>query len=553
VPLSASGLVAWSDLDGKGKLDLVDLSPEGRVRIYRRTSPAGSAWLAISVRGDKSNRQGVGAVVEIKSGDFYRKELARGLPLLVSTGGRRKVDVVRITWTNGVVQNELAVGVGRRTDVKETDRQSSSCPFVYVWDGERFRFLTDVVGRAPLGELGPDGQPVPLNPEDYVRIPPGLLQPRDGQYAFQVTEELRETTYLDAVALLAVDHPTHRAIYVDEKYPGDPAAPLAIHQVSAERPPIRVANDRGEDLLALLAAADGRTVAGFGRGPIPGLAERHALILDPGDVPAAGPLRLFLTGWVYWINSSGMRALSGREDVAIEPPSLQVKDGSGRWVTVIEDMGIPSGINRTLVVDLTGKFLSQDHRVRISTNLALYWDRAFFSTDPGDDRFLLQPLQPSAADLHHRGFSLPVREEGGSKPDSFDYARLLDLSPWNAASGLYTRAGEVDVLLRAVDDLLVVMAPGDELTLTFDPSALPPLREGWRRDFILRFSGWAKDDEPATLTAGLVEPLPFHGMRSYPPLPGDSFSIDESKAHRSQYQTRRVYRLLPDLAPLAVP
>jgi hypothetical protein len=554
MPVSLSGLAAAADLDGRGSLDLVDLASDGRLRLYRRAARGGGAWIALRVKGEKSNRQGVGAVVEVKAGDFYRKELARGLPLLISTGGRKRVDVVRITWTNGVIQNELGVAAGRRVDVKETDRQTSSCPFVYAWDGERFRFLTDVVGRAPLGEVGPDGRPAPLNPEDYVRIPPGFMRPRDGRYVFQVTEELRETAYLDAVELVAVDRPAGGALYVDEKYPGDLAAPLAIHRVTAEHPPLGATNDRGEDLRPLLAAADGRTVADFTRGPIAGLAEPHALILDPGEVGSSGPLRLFLTGWVYWINSSGMRALSGRPDLAPEPPSLQVKDEARRWVTVIDDIGIPSGINRTIAVDLTGKFRSEDHRVRIPSNLAVYWDRAFFATDEASAAPTLRPLRPAEADLHHRGFSLPVLDPGGSRPDSFDYAHLLESSPWNAAAGLYTRAGDVGGLVRAVDDRIVVMAPGDELTLTFDPSTLPRLPEGWTRDFMLRFAGWAKDNEPATLAAGAVEPLPFHAMASYPPPPGQGLTPgDAGEGNLDRSRTRRIYRFVPDLAPLVVP
>ena len=44
-------------------------------------------------------------------------------------------------------------------------------------------------------------------------------------------------------------------------------------------------------------------------------------------------------------------------------------------------MGLPSGTHRTMRVDLTGKFLSADHHVRIVTNLCVYWDQIFFTTD----------------------------------------------------------------------------------------------------------------------------------------------------------------------------
>ena len=38
---------------------------------------------------------------------------------------------------------------------------------------------------------------------------------------------------------------------------------------------------------------------------------------------------------------------------------------AGRWRTVIPDLGFPAGKNKTVIADLTGKFLSADRRVRI--------------------------------------------------------------------------------------------------------------------------------------------------------------------------------------------
>jgi hypothetical protein len=71
---------------------------------------------------------------------------------------------------------------------------------------------------------------------------------------------------------------------------------------------------------------------------------------------------------------------------------------------------------------------------------------------------------------------------------------------------------------------------------------------------VLRFAGWAKDNEPATLAAGNVEPLPFHGMASYPPPPGQGFTAgDAGEANLDGSRTRRIYRFVPDLAPLVVP
>ena len=37
-------------------------------------------------------------------------------------------------------------------------------------------------------------------------------------------------------------------------------------------------------------------------------------------------------------------------------PSVAVKDETGEWKTVIDMIGLPAGKNKTITVDLTGKF-----------------------------------------------------------------------------------------------------------------------------------------------------------------------------------------------------
>jgi len=127
-------------------------------------------------------------------------------------------------------------------------------------------------------------------------------------------------------------------------------------------------------------------------------------------------------------------------------PYLQVRDAGGKWVTVIEDMGLPSGTNRTMRVDLTGKFLSADHHVRIVTNLCVYWDQIFFTTrEAPTPAAIALPLVD--ADLHYRGFSALASDPDHVKPDTFDYQQVMTTAPWNPLRGNYTRYGSVGKLL----------------------------------------------------------------------------------------------------------
>ena len=512
----ADGSAAGADLDGDGSIENLVAGMDGTLRLFKPKKAESQRFLRIALEGKRTNRQATGATVELKAGRFYRKEVYPGHPITLATEGRERLDVVRVTWTNGVIQNVVDVTTAQNLRIEEEDRQTSSCPFLYVWDGRRFRFLTDVVGRAPLGEILPDGSVLTPNSEDYVRIPKGAMVEREGKLVFQITEELRELTYLDSVELLAIDRPPAVELYTNEKFSPPPFEPFRLYAVSKRRAPVEATNDRGKDLLDLLREADGQYVSDFARDRIPGFAEEQALVLTPPASPEGSPLWLLLSGWVYWPSSSSMKALSSNDRLLPMPPRLEVKDRAGEWVTVIEDLGLPSGIDRTLVADLSRVLLSSERRVRVVTNFAVYWDQALFVEPASDAAVVPRSLAPVAADLHYRGFSEVAREEG--KPERYDYERLLPQPPWNAVSGRYTRYGDVASLVSSSDRRLVVMAPGDELTLTFDPRDLAIPGGGGERDYFLHVTGWAKDQDPNTRSSRTVDPLPANASGGDDPL-----------------------------------
>ena len=197
-------------------------------------------------------------------------------------------------------------------------------------------------------------------------------------------------------------------------------------------------------------------------------------------------------------------------------PYLQVRDPGGEWRTVIEDMGMPAGKPKTIVVDLTEKLLSDSREVRIVTNLCVYWDEIFLSEETGPPEVRLSDLHASTAELRFRGFSHVEIHPERKQPERFVYARRRSQAMWNPTPGLYTRFGHVEPLLEEVDDRLVVMGSGDELRLVFDGAALPALPAGWKRDFLLLVDGWAKDGDANTAHSQTVEALPYHGMPQYP-------------------------------------
>src|SRR5262249_55235804 len=148
-------------------------------------------WIRVDLRGVRSLKLSQDALVEIKAGDFYRREFYNGVPLLFDAGDHAMIDTVRITWPNGLIQNEVNQATNQSHTYKEAPRLSGSCPMIWTWNGRAFQFITDVLGVSPLGVSDGDGSYFKTNHVEWVRIPGRALRPNnDGVYDVRVTEEL---------------------------------------------------------------------------------------------------------------------------------------------------------------------------------------------------------------------------------------------------------------------------------------------------------------------------------------------------------------------------
>jgi VCBS repeat protein/tetratricopeptide repeat protein/ASPIC/UnbV protein len=558
LPDSASAVrrIAALDYDRDGDLDLIVLGADGRLRLLLNEGGNANQYVqvqlsALRTGNGKNNRFGIGATLEIRAGKLYQTRVVTGRVTHFGLGQRLKADVLRVRWPNGVAQT--AYYPVSDEDILEQQVLKGSCPFLYAWDGEAFRFVTDAMWRSalgmPLGIMagGTDVASAPPHASrEYMRVPGRALAPRDGRYVLQLTEELWETGYLDDVKLVAVDHPDSMDVYVDEGFvpPTAGLAELRIYSVSHPRAPVAATDEHGTDWLPTLRGRDDRYVAPLTLTRYQGIATLHDLILDFGDLRDWGSdsLHLFLAGWIFPTDASINLALAQSGTSGVVFPYLEVKDPQARWRRVA-DVAFPSGKNKTVVVDLTGKFLSADHRVRIRTNMEIYWDQAFLAAAGPRAPTSVTMLDPVAADLHYRGFSRLYRKGGRYGPQWPAYEDVSRESPWQPIVGAYTRYGNVLPLVRAPDDMYVIMAPGDEATLAFDANAAPSLRAGWRRDFLLYADAWLKDSDRNTAMGGTVAPLPFHGMSRYPYGAGEAYPVDAAHMrYLETYNTRRVGR-----------
>ena len=279
------------DYNEDGDADLLVLGADGNPRLLRNDGGNANHYFRLDLAGlgegsRKNNRFGIGARVEVRAGDLFQVHTVTDPTTLIGLDGRLKADVVRVYWPNGVPQDLYFPGTDQ--DLVEEQTLKGSCPMLYVWDGDGFEFVGDMMWKSalgmPLGILG-GGQRAyaPAFPsQEYRRLPDGVLQPLDGEYVMQITEELWETIYVDGVNLVAVDHPSEIDVYVNEAFVPPAPIDLELWRVGERHAPVSATDENGRDHREALAERDFDYVSSFRPGRFQGIAEPHELILDLG-------------------------------------------------------------------------------------------------------------------------------------------------------------------------------------------------------------------------------------------------------------------------------
>jgi hypothetical protein len=238
---------------------------------------------------------------------------------------------------------------------------------------------------------------------------------------------------------------------------------------------------------------------------------------------------------MYAASQAGVEAIS---------PYVEALDAEGKWKRVIDDIGFPAGGPRTMTADLTGKLPTGTRKIRISTNLQIYWDSILIdrTEQPGQRRYDLHltPVPLVRANLDFHGYPFKIE---GTPPGNVQYVyeKASATGPYTRPSGTYTRYGDVLPLLTATDDKLAVFGSGDEVQLDFDPSNLPALPKGWVRDYFFAANGYEKDMDFYAAEGNYVAPLPFLSMGEYPYPAKKSFPLDDAHVnYLLEYNTRHM-------------
>lgn len=537
------------DHDSDGDRDILVALSNGGVKLFRNDGGNMNHYVNMKLVGlrtgsAKNNYFGIGSKVELRAGDLYQSMVVTDPNIYFGLGHREKADIIRITWTNGVPQNILLPNADQA--LIESQTLKGSCPFLYTWNGKEYEFVKDITWRSalgmPLGIMGGNTKYAFADAsDDYIKIEGAKLAAIDGKYKIQVTSELWETIYMDQLELLAVDHPSTIDLFVPEQFSPPPFPGLKLYQVDKKIFPSSAKDELGRDVLPMILQKDDRYIDNLTPDTYQGVTKMHDLILDPGEAGRLDGLHLFLRGWIFPTDASINVALSQSETLKVQAPIIQVINKKGLWQTVQTDMSFPMGKDKTVIVNLDDKFLSADRRIRIQTNMEIYWDEIFFAAVQNSVKMIPHVLKAEKADLHYRGFSKSYRKGGRYGPHWFDYDKVDSLPKWRDLTGAYTRYGEVLPLLAGSDNQYVISNAGDEISLTFDETSLPELPKGWVRDFFIHSVGWVKDGDLNTAAGQTVAPLPYHSMKAYPPSENDRYPKDlKLSDYNKNYNTRIV-------------
>jgi hypothetical protein len=582
IQLKAPRAIITGDYDNDGATDLLITQNHGPAVLLRNEGGNQNHWLRLALKGLNDNKSAIGTKVEVFSGGNRQKfeiygsngYLGQNSPYLtVGLGDAKEADIVRMLWPTGVLQDEIQVAGDKQQDFLEIDRRGSSCPTLFVWNGERYEFVADMLGAGVVGHwTGPGQRDIP-RPVEFIKIDRDMIRERENPHvsqnrrdmghpvfdktlSFRFMEPLEEAVYLDQVRLLAVDHPSDVDVYPNEYFTSNPPYPEFKVVVSrGARPPAGAWDEHGHDVLPDLLAH--RYFGHFALTQFQGFAKPHTLTLDLGEPYRGGPLWLLLHGEVEYFSANSMYAASQAGVQAISP-YVEALGADGKWLRVLDDMGFPAGGPRTMTADLTGKLPLGARKVRITTNLQVYWDSilidgtqqhaispparesAGLRDDASVNHLRVLPIPLANADLEFHGYPFKIE---GTPPGNVQYVyeKVSATGPYTRPAGTYTRYGDVLPLLTAIDDKLAVFGSGDEVRIDFDPSQLPALPKGWVRDYFFAANGYEKDMDFYAAEGNYVAPLPFLSMGDYPYPPIKSFPLDDAHVNfLLEYNTRHM-------------
>jgi len=128
LPKESSRGAAFDDLDNDGDIDCVISNSREKPTILRNDSPRQNHWLDITLRGSKTNLDGIGAHVNVITGDLNQLDEVHsgrsyqshfGTRLHFGLGAHKKIDRVEVRWIGGGKDRLQDVPIDRRVTITE--------------------------------------------------------------------------------------------------------------------------------------------------------------------------------------------------------------------------------------------------------------------------------------------------------------------------------------------------------------------------------------------------------------------------------------------------
>lgn len=496
----------WSP--GSGRYRFISFSLTGR-------KDAQANW--------RSNASGIGARLAVRVDsrwtvlDSFRAHSGPGQhlqPINAGLGGAQKADYIAIDWSDGVYQTELDLEPGKTHLIAEIQRQLSSCPVIFAWNGETFQFISDFLGVGGFGYAVAPGEYSIPRPWENFMLPLGVVKPIDNRVTLKLTEPMEEIAYIDAVRLKVYDLPPGLHMTLDERMGIQAPAPTGKPRYYRETlAPVKAVNDRNQDVtqsirrMDLKAAPPGPLDLRF----IGMLKKDHVLTLSfPQALDSiAGTPMLLADGWIEYPYSQTNFA-AWQAGAVYRAATIEALDANGQWVTILDQFGYPAGMPRQMSVPLPD-LPRGTRKLRISSNMEIYWDCLTVAYAVPGENVTVKELALEAAELEFIGF--PRRVHLPQRLPNYDFEYRAPLWDTRFLEGFYTRFGPMADLVRKTDNALAIFGAGESIHLEFTAPANPP-RPGWTRVLVLETEGWCKDMDFYTDKGQTVEPLPVNGKRS---------------------------------------
>jgi len=159
-----------------------------------------------------------------------------GIHLWRSSGNTITNNNVHDNWGDGIVVDQSDNNV--ISDNNIFGNLGWSCPYVYSWNGQDYQLDAHMLGNAPRANA---------ERSDYDGLE--YLVPSAGKHLLKLTEELDETSWIDELKLIVVDHIAGSKVVMDMQG--------IIHTLCSPATLLSAVDEEGIDCLNAVSAQDG--------------------------------------------------------------------------------------------------------------------------------------------------------------------------------------------------------------------------------------------------------------------------------------------------------